>query len=169
MCLCIKNQNVKSRVKFNNEKGEDFVCFTGVRQGECLSPFLFSMFVNDLEEELIFKNFAGLDLDHFRLFLLMYADDIVLLSETAEGLQNGLNCMFQYCQKWKLSVNTQKTKVMIFRKGGILRRNETFKYGDYELEVLSKFSYLGIVFTTGGAFTEAQQALTGQALKRFLH
>ena len=76
------------------------------------------MFVNDLEQEMISKDIAGLDLDYFKLFLLMYADDIVLFSETDEGLQNGLNCMYDYCQKWKLSVNTQKTKVMIFRKGG---------------------------------------------------
>ena len=141
------------------KKSEDFVCYTGVRQGECLSPFLFSMFVNDLEEELISKNFEGLDLDNLRLFLLMYADDIVFLSETAEGLQNGLNCMFQYCQKWELSANTQKTKVIIFRKGGILRQTLHFNYGDHELDIVSRFTYLGIVFT------EAQQALSGQAHK----
>ena len=81
----------------NNVKGEEFVCYTGVRQGECLSPFLFSMFVNDLEQEMISKDIAGLDLDYFKLFLLMYADDIVLFSETDEGLQNGLNCMYDYC------------------------------------------------------------------------
>ena len=95
-------ENVKSRVKFNNAKGEKFVRYTGVRQGECLSPFLFSMFVNDLEQEMISKDIAGLDLDYFKLFLLMYADDIVLFSETDEGLKNGLNCMYDYCQKWKL-------------------------------------------------------------------
>ena len=41
-------ENVKSQVKFNNAKGEEFVCYTGVRQGECLFPFLFSMSVNNL-------------------------------------------------------------------------------------------------------------------------
>ena len=120
----------------NNAKGDEFVCYTGVRQGECLSPFLFSMFVNDLEQEMISKDIAGLDLDYFKLFLLMYADDIVLFSKTDEGLQNGLNCIYDYCQKWKLSVNTQKTKVMIFRKGGILRRNTQFKYGENNLEII---------------------------------
>ena len=63
-------ENVKSRVKFNNAKGEEFVCYTGVRQGECLSPFLFSMFVNGLEQEMISKDIAGLDLDYFKLFYL---------------------------------------------------------------------------------------------------
>ena len=65
------------------------------------------MFINDLEDELILNNVQVLDLEHFKMFLLMYADDIVVFSETAEGLQNCLNCMYQYCQKWKLSVNTQ--------------------------------------------------------------
>ena len=54
---------------------------------------------------------------------------------------------------------------MIFRKGGILRRNTQFKYGENNLEIVNKFTYLGIVFSTGGALHEAQQALSGQALK----
>ena len=99
-------QNVKSKVKFDGEKSDTFACYTGARQ--CLFPFLFSMLINDLEDELILNNVQGLDLEHFKIFLLMYADDIVVFSETAEGLQNGFNCMYKYCQKWKLSVNTQK-------------------------------------------------------------
>ena len=95
----------------------------------------------------------------------MYTDDVVVFSDTAEGLQNGLNCMYQYCQKWKLSLNTQKSKVMVFKKDGKLRRNTHFYYGDHELEIVSKFTYLGIVFSTEGAFTKAQQALSGQSLK----
>lgn len=43
-----------------------------------------------------------------------------------EGLQNGLNTLFGYCNKWKLTVNTQKTKVVIFRKGGMVSRQIRF-------------------------------------------
>ena len=114
--------NDKSKVKFNNEKGEEFACYMGVRQGECLSPFLFSMLINDLENELIVKSVEGLDLHFLKIFLLMYADDIVLFSETEDGLQSGLNVLHDYCQKWKLTVNTQKTKIVIFRKGGTVNR-----------------------------------------------
>ena len=88
-------QNVKYKIKFDGEKSDTLACYTGVRQGECLSPFLFSMVINNLEDEFILNNVQGLDLDHFKIFLLMYADDIVVFSETAEGLQNGLNCMYQ--------------------------------------------------------------------------
>ena len=142
--------NVKSKVKFNNEKGEEFICHMGVRQGECLSPFLFSMFVNDLESELIEKGVEGLDLNFIKLFLLMYADDIVIFSEMEVGLQNGLDVLFDYCNKWKLTVNAQKTKIVIFRKGGMVSRQTRFYYGDFELELVNKFTYLGIVFTVGG-------------------
>ena len=44
-------QNVKSKVKYNNELSDSFNSYLGVRQGECLSPFLFSMYLNDIEEE----------------------------------------------------------------------------------------------------------------------
>ena len=123
------------------------------------------MFVNDLENEQIFKGTEDLDLEFIKIFLLMYADDIILFSETEDGLQNGLNILHDYFKKWKLTVNTQKTKVVVFRKGGILSRQTHFYYGDLEIDIVNKFTYLGIVLQSGGAFTEAHNALAGQALK----
>ena len=43
--------SVKSRVKFDNKLGNEFYCNLGVRQGECLSPLLFSFYLNDIEEQ----------------------------------------------------------------------------------------------------------------------
>ena len=43
--------DVKSRVNFDNELSEPFESYIGVRQGECLSPFLFCMYLNDIEDE----------------------------------------------------------------------------------------------------------------------
>ena len=57
-----------------------------------------------------------------------------------------------YCSRWKLKVNTNKTKIMIFRSGGILRRNVLFMYDWKPIEIVKKFSYLGIIFTAGGPF-----------------
>ena len=53
---------VRSRVKNNNTLSESFSCNIGVRQGECLSPFLFAMYVNDLEQELDDKGVNGIDI-----------------------------------------------------------------------------------------------------------
>ena len=46
-------ESVKSRVKYENTLSNAFSCVLGIIQGECLSPFLFSMFLNDLEDEFI--------------------------------------------------------------------------------------------------------------------
>ena len=62
-------------------------------------------------------------------------------------------------------LNTDKTKIVVFRKGGILPRNLKFNYNGSELEIVSSFSYLGIVFSTGGSFSNAQATLAGQAQK----
>ena len=59
-------ENVRSRVKHNNTLSEDFSCFLGIRQGESLSPFLFSMYLNDIEEHFILNGFEGIDLDMFK-------------------------------------------------------------------------------------------------------
>ena len=142
--------NLKSRVKFDNRVSSDFTCCLGVRQGECLSPILFSMYLNDIEREYILKGAEGVDIWMLKLFLLLYADDIILFANDKENLQLSLNILKNYCKRWKFKVNTQKTKVMVFRKGGRLRDNISFYNEGAELEVVNKFVYLGVTFTTGG-------------------
>ena len=59
----------------------------GVMQGECLSPFLFSMFLNDLEEEFLIHDIEGIDIGLIKLFILLYADDIVIFSSSSEAFK----------------------------------------------------------------------------------
>ena len=157
--------SVKSRVKFSNKLGNEFHCSLGVRQGECLSPLLFSLYLNDIEEQFINLGLDGIDVDMFKIFVLLYADDIVIFANTQEQLQNSLDLLLEYCNKWKLTINVSKTKVMVFRKGGVLPRNLVFYYNGVVLEIVKEFKYLGIVFTSGGSFSEAQNTLAGQAQK----
>ena len=58
---------------------------------------------------------------------------------------------------------------MGFRRGGILPRDMKFYYNHIELSIVSTLSYLGIVFSTGGSFSECHKTLAGQALKLFLN
>ena len=76
-----------------------------------------------------------------------------------------MNLLELYSKRWKLKVNTEKTKVKVFRKGGTLPRNLGFTFENTLLKIQSKFTYLGAVFTTGGSFTETQNMLAGQARK----
>ena len=57
----------KSFVNECNNQSEPFVCILGVRQGECLSPFLFPMYINDLEDEVIHKGVGGVDICMLKL------------------------------------------------------------------------------------------------------
>lgn len=65
----------------------DIVCSIGVRQGECLPPFLFSMFLNDLEEEPVTKSVNDINIGRLKLFILLYAEDIAPFNEIPEDLQ----------------------------------------------------------------------------------
>ena len=44
---------------------------------------------------------------------LMYADDLILISESKEGLQKQINKLSEYCDKWKLEVNVKKSKIKV--------------------------------------------------------
>ena len=81
-----------------------------------MSPFLFSMFLNDIEEEFIHKGLHGIDVNMFKVFLILYADDIVVFANSSSELQKSLVLLFDYCQRWKLVVNTSKTKIMILER-----------------------------------------------------
>ena len=100
-----------------------------------------------------------------KIFMLFYADDIVIFSDTAEDLQRSLDLLLEYCNRWKLKINVSKTKIMVFLKGSILPRNLIFYYDGNQVEIVKQFKYLGLVFTVSGSFTEAQNTLSGQAQK----
>ena len=111
------------------------------------------------------KGLDGIDVNMFKMFLILYADDIVIFAYSSEQLQNSLNALSDYCSRWEMVVNTNKTKIMIFRKGGRLPENPNFYYKGQIVNMVNKFTYLGVVFTTGGSFSEAQKTIAGQALK----
>ena len=88
--------SVKSRVKHETFLSEPFECYIGVRQGESLSPFLFAMYVNDLEAELTDNDISGDNIGIMNLYSLLYADDIILFGKHQEDLQIALNILEEY-------------------------------------------------------------------------
>ena len=123
------------------------------------------MYLNDLETELATKGLAGIDIGLIDIYLIMYADDIILLGKTPDELQEALTILEDYCNKWKLTVNTEKTKIMVFRKGGRLREDLNFIYNNSHIEIVNKLCYLGVFCTAGISNFETQKTLASQASK----
>ena len=93
-----------------------------------------------------------------KLYLLLYADDTVILAETPNDLQISLNSMAEYCKDWELSINVTKTQEMTFSRGKIRKRN-TFYFEEIELVNTDSYKYLGIIFNYNGNFRVAKQDL----------
>ena len=79
---------------------------------------------------------------------LSFADDLVILSNTSEGLQNSLNKLEKYCFDWQLTVNTKKRKVMIFQNTQSPSPN--FYYKNVLLTETKEYNFLGNVIDFKG-------------------
>lgn len=116
--LCSTYDSVKCEVKIDNIFSEQFDCTTGLRQSCILNLLLFSLYINELVNKLYIRGDRGTQLypDLMDLLILLFTDDIILFSDTIFGLENHLNTLKSYCDKWQLSVKSDKThsKMWIF-------------------------------------------------------
>jgi hypothetical protein len=96
----------------------------------------------------------------------MYADDIILLSSSSNGLQEKIDIFSKYCKDWCLNVNTLKTKIMIFNNAGKFH-NIDFNLNGVRLECVSRYKNLGVCFCLSGSFTYTQEDLYNKSLKAY--
>ena len=88
----------------------------------------------------------------------------MLLSESKYDLQCALDVFGSYCAEWKLTVNTEKTKVLIFSSGRP-RKTDRYYYNGEQLEIVNEYKYLGIMFSRSGKFAKTKKYLSEQANK----
>ena len=86
---------VKARVRDGTLLTASIHCSRGVKQGDVCSPILFSLFINALELDIISDGKHGTILSPIfvEIFILLFADDIILLSETAIGFSKPAKCI----------------------------------------------------------------------------
>ena len=99
-------------------------------------------------------------------FLVLYADDIVLLSSSPEGLQKSLDTLADFCSCWKLKVNTSKSKIVVFNSNGKSFLNH-FKCDGNIIDTVSNYCYLGITLKCNGNFNLAATTLMEKARKAY--
>ena len=126
-------------------------------------PFLFAVCVNDLQYNMR-NTGAGVTVNDMKIFLLLYADDVLVFSETPTGLQSGINELQTYCERWKLTLNTTKSRIVVFCKGN---RPVSFqlKYDKDNLESVSKIKYLELMVSSNDSINQTQITIAEQANK----
>ena len=117
----------------------------GLQQGESLSPLLYICFVSDLPSFLR---------DVFSILrVIMFADDLVFFCTSEQAVQSGLDLLNEYCNSHFLKVNLEKTRVLVFRKGGA-RKNVVFRFGEDVVPYCNEYEYLGITVQCNWTFTK---------------
>ena len=154
-----------TQVKVNGKYSDTVHIYNGVLQGDSLSPLLFALYISDLELFLRDNGSRGIDLDNrgSNIVGIFYADDLVLLSDREIGLQTQMTALARYCRLNFMEVNPTKSKVVVFRRGGLTRRGIRFSLEDTEIEIVSEYSYLGVLFTSSGCFAKAAKQLVAKA------
>ena len=149
-------------IRVNGDYSNCFESLSGVKLGEPLSPLLLIFFVNDMYDSLYDVSIESICIEEISIFLLLFADDTVLFSYTKEGLQSLLYKLHRYCDKWGISVNLDKTVVMVCKKGRNVENVELI-CDNHVLKQVNKFTYLGVTLSANGCFYQAQKSLSEQA------
>ncbi|MCO5560653.1 hypothetical protein L7F22_014270 [Adiantum nelumboides] len=121
----------------------------GVKQGCPLSPTLFGMYIDEVSDYIDREGDRGVQLAETWIPLLLYADDIVLIAESPDGMQRQLDVLQKFAEESGLSVNMGKTKIMVFNTTTqwVRRSTPKFTYGQDNVEYTDAYTYLGVVFT----------------------
>ena len=150
-------------VKIGNGHLEAINSNIGLKQGCPLSPMLFNIYIDNIGE--IFDNqcepiiIKDQKINHF-----LYADDLVLISHSKEGLQRCLDKLQSFAEVKHLTVSIDKSKTMIFNKTGKFIKH-TFTIEGKILEPVHSFCYLGFDINASGTTHSTINSLFDKAKK----
>lgn len=153
----------------NTKQGlsESFRMTVGTRQGCLVSPLLFILYLNSATEMFSELGESGIYINetYRNVCALLYADDMAQISDMVGHLQNQLVQLEKFCSQWSMDVNIDKTKIIVFRNGGTVRRNEQWRFKGMNIDIVPFYKYLGVMFTSKLCWTKAQDTLAAQASK----
>ena len=109
------------------------------------------------------KHGVQLHPDVIELFIMLFADDVVLLSYTPVGLQHQLNLLARNAESLDLTVNLEKSNIVVFRNGGYLAKCQKWYYKDYVVKVVNAYKYLGVWFRTRLSFSHSLESQKAKA------
>ena len=100
---------------------------------------------------------------YLKLIVLLYADDTVIFSKSEDQFVSVFNTFTNHCSPWKLNINYDKTKILVF--GDRTRRNRNIGVDHHEIETVDSFKFLGVMFSKNRKFAMAKTHVVIQARK----
>jgi len=137
----------KACVRVEGEVTEEFVVVQGLRQGCPLSLWLFNVFLGSVAREAMVGFQGEVELDNCFIQILMFADDTVMLAQTAEDLGQNVGRFHEAVKRYGLTMNWGKTNTMAFSRGPTECKIEV---GDVQLEQARETVYLGVRLSENG-------------------
>ena len=125
------------------------------------------MYINELVSEIELSGGNGIFIhgNFHNVMLLLFADDLAPIADTPVDLQRRLNCLENYCEKWNMTVNMDKSKIIVLKNGGNLSKNEKGYFKDELIKVVSYYKYLGVFFSSRLKWTMCCKTLRIQSEK----
>ena len=168
-------QRALLRPRNPDDEASEYFPATGVRQGCCLAPLLFSVVIDmlswELESKLRQNQLLGVSVPAVqrtgfcdRFIQLLYADDLVMVGHDQAALQLSVSHMEAWSSAWGFSPSSSKSKVMSIIPLHGVRPPARIDFLQGPLEQVSTFKYLGVNFTSDLSFTQEQAAR-----RRLLH
>ena len=144
----IKSLYTKStaKVTYNGHTSKEFSLSQGVRQGSILSPYLYNIYTENLLKTLEISATTGTTLYDRYTGIVMYADDIILMSPTRSGLQKLANTCIEVSKINCINFNPDKTEFVI--SGKTHTSQNTIEINGYYIEPKNDFKHLGFFWYT---------------------
>ena len=153
------------QVNVNGFLSDKISPITGVPQGSVLSPLLFLIYVNDLPNP-----------HHRQNSKSQFADDTALWAASknvqfaANLLHKDLRKLAKWCAKWRIKLNPEKTKVIIFSRSPLARKSEpVLKLYGKRLKIYPEVKFLGITFDSKLTFQKHFEEILGRCNTRYHH
>ena len=157
----------QAAVRVDGELTDWFDVNIGVRQGCILSPYLFNIYAENImrkvHEDPNYDNYNSLTIGGHDYPELRYADDTVLLSTTAGGIENMIMSVKTYSEEQNLYLNAKKTKIM---KTDTTLTVPNITVGNDTIENVEHFEYLGSMITANGDNSKEVKRRLAMALQK---
>ena len=161
-----------TRLKYGATQSTPILPTCGVKQGDPLSPWLFNLVIDRLLNRI--PSGIGVNMQGLKINAMAFADDIILLASTKDGLQQSLDITSGFLNACGLLVNANKCISVAIRTVPHLKKTavETkikFCIGGRTIPSLRRteeFKYLGVPFTADGRTTSNPVEAIGEALAK---